>query len=75
MYTFDFVFVHEMCISHLHAHSTLNPMHNHYVVIIMEVRTCGTHFGETKLVASITGSPASESMSIRRIFTSAGTMV
>lgn len=27
--------------------------------------TCGTHFGETKLVASMTERPASESMSIR----------
>lgn len=36
--------------------------------------TWGTHFGETKLVASITGSPASESMSISLIFTGVGTM-
>lgn len=37
--------------------------------------TWGTHLGETKLVASMTGSPASESISIRRIFTSVGTTV
>ena len=37
--------------------------------------TCGTHFGETKLVASMTESPESDNMSMRRIFTSAGTMV
>lgn len=36
--------------------------------------TCGTHLGETKLVASITGSPASESMSISLIFTGVGTI-
>lgn len=36
--------------------------------------TWGTHFGETKLVASITGSPASESMSTSLIFTAVGTM-
>lgn len=34
-----------------------------------------THFGETKLVASMTGRPASESMLIRWILTSVGTRV
>ena len=33
------------------------------------VITCGTHFEETKLVASITGRPVPESMSISWIFT------
>lgn len=37
--------------------------------------TWGTHLGETKLVASITGSPASESMSISLIFTGVGTIL
>ena len=37
--------------------------------------TCGTHLGETKLVASITDSPDSDSMSIKLILVSAGTMV
>lgn len=36
--------------------------------------TCGTHFEETKLVASITGRPAPESMSISWIFTPVGTI-
>lgn len=36
--------------------------------------TCGTHFEETKLVASITGRPVPESMSISWIFTSVGTI-
>lgn len=27
--------------------------------------TCGTHFGDTKLVASMTGSPDADNMSIR----------
>lgn len=27
--------------------------------------TCGTHFGDTKLVASMTGSPVADSMSIK----------
>lgn len=36
--------------------------------------TCGTHFEETKLVASITGRPASESMSISWIFSPVGTI-
>ena len=35
--------------------------------------TCGTHRGDTKLVASMTGSPVSDNMSIRRIFTGVGT--
>jgi len=34
--------------------------------------TCGTHLGDTKLVVSITGSPASDSRSIRPIFTDVG---
>lgn len=34
--------------------------------------TWGTHLGDTKLVASITGSPASESMSISLIFIGVG---
>jgi hypothetical protein len=34
---------------------------------------CGTHLGETKLVASITGNPAALSLSISSIFTAAGT--
>lgn len=34
--------------------------------------TCGTHFEETKLVASITGRPDPESMSISWIFTPVG---
>lgn len=38
------------------------------------VITCGTHFEETKLVASITGRPAPESMSISWIFTPVGTI-
>jgi len=38
------------------------------------VITCGTHFEETKLVASITGRPVPESMSISWIFTSVGTI-
>lgn len=37
--------------------------------------TCGTHLGETKLVASMTGSPASDSMSISLIFTGVGTIL
>lgn len=37
--------------------------------------TCGTHFGDTKLVVSMTGSPDAESMSIRWILASVGTMV
>lgn len=36
--------------------------------------TCGTHFEETKLVASITGRPAPESISISWIFTPVGTI-
>lgn len=36
--------------------------------------TCGTHFEETKLVASITGRPVPESMSISWIFTPVGTI-
>lgn len=36
--------------------------------------TCGTHFEETKLVASITGRPAPESMSISWILTPVGTI-
>src|SRR5215831_7938925 len=35
---------------------------------------CGTHFGETKLVASIAGRPASVSRSIRPTLTSVGTV-
>lgn len=38
------------------------------------VITCGTHFEETKLVASITGRPVPESMSISWIFTPVGTI-
>lgn len=38
------------------------------------VITCGTHFEETKLVASITGRPVSESMSISWILTPVGTI-
>lgn len=36
--------------------------------------TWGTHLGDTKLVASITGSPASESMSISLIFVEVDTI-
>ena len=38
------------------------------------VITCGTHFEETKLVASITGRPVPESMSISWMFTPVGTL-
>lgn len=38
------------------------------------VITCGTHFEETKLVASITDRPVRESMSISWIFTPVGTI-
>lgn len=38
------------------------------------VITCGTHFEDTKLVASITGRPVSESMSISWILTPVGTI-
>lgn len=38
------------------------------------VITCGTHFEDTKLVASITGRPVPESMSISWIFTPVGTI-
>lgn len=37
--------------------------------------TCGTHFGETKLVASMTGSPDSDNRSISWILVSVGTRV
>ncbi|TNN83115.1 hypothetical protein EYF80_006722 [Liparis tanakae] len=37
--------------------------------------TCGTHFGDTKLVASMTDSPDADSMSIKWILVSVGTMV
>jgi hypothetical protein len=36
--------------------------------------TCGTHFGETKLVASTTDRPAPTSLCISWIFTDAGTL-
>src|SRR2546422_11548832 len=36
---------------------------------------CGTHFGETKAVASTAGRPASASLSISSIFTAVGTPV
>lgn len=37
--------------------------------------TCGTHFGDTKLVASMTRRPESDSKSIKWIFVSVGTIV
>jgi len=39
------------------------------------IDTCGTHFGETKLVVSIDDKPVSESKSISFIFVSVGTIV
>ena len=36
--------------------------------------TCGTHLGDTKLVTSITGSPASDSLLMNSTFTDVGTM-
>lgn len=40
-----------------------------------KILTCGTHLGETKLVASMTGSPDSDNMFIKLIFVSVGTTV
>lgn len=37
--------------------------------------TCGTHFGDTKLVASMTGRPESDNMSMRWTLVSVGTIV
>ena len=37
--------------------------------------TCGTHFGDTNEVASMTGSPVAESLSISSTLTSVGTGV
>ena len=51
-----------------------------YITIYVHVPLCntsctwGTHLGETKLVASITLSPVSESISINCIFISVGTV-
>ena len=39
-----------------------------------KIGTCGTHFGETKLVVSIDDKPVSESRSISFIFVSVGTI-
>jgi hypothetical protein len=36
--------------------------------------TCGTHFGDTKLVASTTGNPEVASLLISSIFTGVGTV-
>lgn len=47
-----------------------NCMHS-----LVLVRTCGTHLGETKLVASITLRPVSDSLSISWTLTSVGTTV
>ena len=38
------------------------------------LNTCGTHLGDTKLVASIDERPVSDSISINLIFVSVGTM-
>lgn len=37
-----------------------------------EVVTCGTHFGETKLVLSITLKPVSDNLFMKSIFVSVG---
>lgn len=39
-----------------------------------KTRTCGTHLGETKLVASTTSNPEATSISINLTFTAVGTM-
>lgn len=46
---------------------------NHSALLHAPFVTCGTHFEETKLVASITERPVPESMSINWIFTFVGT--
>lgn len=38
-----------------------------------QILTCGTHLGDTKLVASMTGSPDSDNKLIKLIFASVGT--
>lgn len=40
-----------------------------------KIYTCGTHFGDTKLVASTTGSPLETSNLISSTFTSVGIIV
>lgn len=59
-----------------HAEKKESPI-NHsalFCCIQRRVITCGTHFEETKLVASITDRPVPESMSISWIFTPVGTI-
>ena len=44
-------------------------------IISYRQQTCGTHFGETKLVASTTGNPEETSIFINSTFTAVGTML
>ena len=46
-----------------------------FITLLNVSPTCGTHFGDTKLVTSITGSPASESLFMNSTLVSVGTNV
>lgn len=44
------------------------------ITVTIILNTCGTHLGDTKLVASIDERPVSDSISINLIFVSVGTI-
>ena len=48
--------------------------YNHYQWLHLILNTCGTHFGDTKLVVSIDKRPVFDSMSINLILVSVGTI-
>ena len=64
-----------LALSYFFTYSAILPFSTYLVQNFhYKIGTCGTHFGETKLVVSIDDKPVSESRSISFIFVSVGTI-